>query len=89
MAVGSWNGGMGRLPFAVAEGLRGTDVPLGRFLLVCHSQPAHCSPSWPRLTLQWGGRNEIQPGNCSRPDLIYCWVAGVHMAEGAKSSLGH
>lgn len=51
--------------------------------------------SWPRLTPAvgvgggGGGRNEIQPGNCSRPDLIYCSVAGVHMADGAKSSSGH
>lgn len=35
-------GGLGALPFAVAKGLRGTFVPLGRTLLVCHSQPARC-----------------------------------------------
>lgn len=30
------------LPFALAKGLRRTFVHLGRFLLVCHSQPGHC-----------------------------------------------
>lgn len=41
MAGGSFSGGVGMLPFAVAKGLRGTFVHLGRFLLVCHSQTAH------------------------------------------------